>query len=223
MDAARLSQKVFAEYGKAARRVGALHDVYRPASSGAVIAPANKIATLNAAFTIHGPSNFDFTRPSDYDKPLFHLLGDPSSLRVGDYLNDPAHPFGPFFVALITPAMPPLAVNCNRVVSFLSPGPACPAPGVSGYGGTVGAAGSSNETPLLTSWPASLLRRRVTTTQYLPQDAGQATFETLIPAYGAVALKQGVVMTDDLGARYVVQMAEKQDLGWRLEVIQETL
>lgn len=227
MDATRLSTKVFAGYGKAAKRVGAIHDVYRPTSTGVAIVAANKIASVNAAFTIHKSENFNFEQVSDYDGPLFHMLADPRTLQVGDYLNNPANPFGPFFIASITPAMPPLAVNCNRSITVFAPGPVNDI-GVNGYGGSVGqtagniAMGADNDTALLSNWPASLLKHRVLREQYLPQDAGVATFLVLLPAYPGVVIRPGTILIDDLDNRFTVMVAEKQDFGWRLEAQQAT-
>ena len=224
MDGARLETKVFAGFAKAASRIGRPFDIYRPISTSDAIAPANKLSTLPAAFTIHTANNFDFTKPSDYDKPLFHALIDPTQIRVGDYLNDPATTAGPYFVASITSAMPVLAVACNRVISLYTPGPQNVAEGLSGYGGTMPTTAGNpdgNETAVLTNWPASLLMRsRSSRDAYLPADTGSGMFRCLIPAFAGVHVRPGSIIVDDLANRFAVQVAELQDLGWRLDAQQ---
>lgn len=212
MDADRLSTKVFAGYGRAAKRVGQLVQIYRPRSAREALSEANLAGEINAAFTVHNSRNFNFEMPSDYDKPLYHILANASLLRVGDYLRDPEHRVGTFFIASITPAMPPLGVSCNLIISIKKPGPA-PAVGLSGYSGTT----TANEEPILTSWPASVIRRQVMREQYLPQDVGVGSFQILIPAFENIVIRPGMLVSDNYGSRYAISMAERQDLGWRLE------
>ena len=226
MDGSTLQTKVFAGFAKAASRIGLPFDLYRPQSTSDAIVPGNKIATLAAAFTIHSSKNFDFTKPSDYDKPLFHALIDPTRIAVGDYLNDPVTTAGPYFIAEITSAMPVLAVACNRVVSIYQPGPQNVAEGLSGYGGTIPTTVATpfdgNETAMLTNWPASLLMRsRSTRDAYLPTDSGAGMFRCLIPAFPGVSVRPSSIIVDDLGNRFVVQVAELQDLGWRIDAQHE--
>lgn len=216
MDGATLQAKVFAGYAKAAQRVGLPFNLYRPTSASNPIAAGTLLQSVNAAFTVHSGKNFEFGQVSDYDRPLFHALLDPTLVKVGDYLQSTAaEPTqGPFFIVQITPSMPVLACACNRTVTVATPGPAHTA-GVSGYGGTT----RGNETPILTAWPASLLQRRVTSTrEKLPIDGGQPLFRLLLPAFPGTSIRLGNIVTDDLGNRYVVSMVEKQDLGWRCDV-----
>lgn len=212
MDADRLSAKVFAGYGRAAKRVGQNVEIYRPLSAHSPLDEENFAGWINAAFTIHGSKNFNFEAPSDYDKPLYHILADASQLQVGDYLRDPEHRVGTFFVASITPAMPPLGVSCNLTISIAKPGPSQPL-GLGGYSGAT----ASNETVLMTDWPASVIRRQVQREQYLPQDAGVGSFQILMPAFEGVTILPGMVASDNYGSRYTIMLAERQDLGWRME------
>jgi hypothetical protein len=223
MDGILLQKKVYGGYAKAATRVGLDYAVYRAASASNPTDPARQITTLKAQFTIHSSTNFSFIKPSDYQNPLFHMLGDPTNLLVGDYLIGPQ---GTFFIASITPSMPPLAVQCNRTVTVYSPGPQAGA-GLSGYGGTLSqspgniAAGRANETALMTAWPCSLLlRSRATRDAYLPADTGSGMFRCLMPAFGSVILRTTNIFADDIGNRYVSNVAEKQDLGWRFDLQQ---
>lgn len=219
MDGARLSRKVFAGYGKAASRVGVSFDVYRPQTAFEPLNLNNRLRAQFAAFTIHGAQNFTFTKPSDHDNALFHGLFDPTDVRAGDYFVDPAGAQGPFFVAGITPAMPPLCVGCNRTVSafVLS---VTPPIGLSSYSPTPPATTEDAETALMINWPASLLKRGTLNTNYLPSDVGAGKSQLLMPAVDGVDLRTGMVIVDDLKNRFVIIQAELQSYGWRANVQQ---
>lgn len=220
MDAARLENKVFAGYEKAARRVAPLCSRYRPVGLGPAIVPANLLGQLNCAFTVHSSSNFSYERPSGPDHQLYHALCDARLLDVGDYIVDPAGL--PRLVLLVIPAMPPLVIECNHTVSVFAPGPANVDFGKTGYGGTVGQTPASdqrdNEPLLLDRWPASLIARRVMRERYLPTDAGQPMFRCILPAPAGLMIQQGSIIVDDLTRRYSVSTAERQPSGWRLDV-----
>lgn len=217
MDGALLQTKVYAGFAKAAQRVGLTYDIYRPTSANNPISVGNKILTLPAAFAVHGPANFNFTVPSDYQKPLFHALVDAAQIRVGDYLNNPANTFGPFFIAAMEPFKPVLAVQTNRTLTFYTPGVQGAPIGASGYGGTTAA----NETAFMTAWPASvLLGARGVRDQVLPEDAGYGSWRILVPAWTGAVIRSGTVIRDDIANRYIVQSAELQDFGWRIDAQQ---
>lgn len=215
MDGARLQAKVYAGYAKAAKRIGLPYDLYRPASAfGPLI--DSPIATLNAAFTVHGPGNFEFGKPSDYKNPLFHALLDGTQVSVGDYLVSETSQQGPFFIAAKDAGVPILAVQCNRTLSAFNPGPALSI-GANGYSGTT----QANEMAILTNWPASaLLGSRGVRDQTLPEDAGYGSWRVLMPAWPGVVIRPGTILNDDLNNRMVVVAAELQDLGWRIDATQ---
>jgi len=217
MDGVLLQTKVYAGFAKAAKRIGTPFDIYRPTTAFNPLAPANMIGTTPAAFTPHGPSNFDFTKPSDWQKPSFHALLDPTQVIPGDYLVSETPPFGPFFICSKDPAVPVLAVQCNRTISAFTPGPAPRPLGASSYGGST----LSNETALLTAWPCSiLLGSRGIRNNELPGDAGYGSWRILLPPSAVVSLRPGTIVTDDLDNRFVIQSAELQDLGWRIDAQQ---
>lgn len=219
MDGARLTRKVFAGYGKAAKRVGVAFDHYRPQEPLDPLNRNYRIGRLNAAFTIHGAKNFSFEKPSDYNNPLYHGLFDPTNVRAGDYLVNPADAQATFFVAKITPAMPPLCVGCNRVVSFFEIGVAPPL-GLSAYSPTPVPQTEDAETAVLLNWPVSLLKSGSAWDQYLPSDTGSGTFRMLCPQFDDIVLRPAMIVADDLGVRYAIEAAELQDMGWRLNLLQ---
>ncbi len=215
MDGATLQAKVYAGYARAALRVGLPYDLYRPTGPNNPTGGA-KLATLSAAFTVHGQANFQFGAPSDYQKPLFHALLDGTQVQIGDYLVSETNVQGAFFIASKDAGVPILAVQCNRVLTAWTPGPAL-AIGANGYSGT----NQGNETAIMIAWPASvLLGARGVREQKLPEDAGYGSWRILMPAWAGVTLRPGTILTDDLGNRMIIQSAELQDLGWRIDAQQ---
>jgi hypothetical protein len=215
MDGARLQAKVYAGYAKAAQRIGLPYGLFRPISASNPIG-VTPIAILNASFTVHGPGNFDFSKPSDHKQPLFHALLDGSQVLVGDYLVSETNPQGPFFIASKDAGVPILAVQCNRTISAFNPGPALSI-GANPYSGTT----LANETAILTNWPASvLLGSRGVRDQNLPEDAGYGSWRVLMPAWPGVVIRPGTILNDDLNNRMIVVSAELQDLGWRIDATQ---
>ena len=217
MDGALLKRKVYAGFEKAAQRVGLPYDVYRPTSVSNPMSVGNKIATLSAAFTIHASNEFNFSKPSDYSSPLFHALIDPTNLKVGDYLSNPNDPLGPFFVISMEPSKPPLVVQTNRVVTLTSPISSSSSVGLQAYHATT----ITNGTTLMVNWPASvLLKSGAKKEKQLPSDAGHGAWRILLPYYRNVLIRPGTIITDDLNNRMVVQIAELQNFGWRIDVEQ---
>ena len=215
MDGATLQAKVYAGYAKAALRIGLPYDLYRPTSAFSPMGGA-KLATLPASFTVHGPANFNFGVPSDYQKPLFHALLDGAQVQIGDYLLSETNVQGPFFIIAKDAGVPILAVQCNRTLSAWAPGPSLSV-GANDYSGTT----QDNETAIMTAWPASvLLGARGVRDQQLPEDAGYGSWRILMPYWAGVIIRAGTILTDDLGNRMVVQSAELQDLGWRIDATQ---
>ncbi len=216
MDGARLQTKVFGGFAKAAKRIGVPFDLYRPDGAFDPLNTFNKVTTLPAAFTRHGASNFDFSQPSDHKQPLFHAMVDAAQIQAFDYLNNPNDVYGPFFIASVPPSMPPLAVQCNRTVSVYQPGPAL-SHGLNGYAGTT----PGNGTLIMSGWPASVLMgARGVRDQTLPADAGYGSYRIMLPFVTGVYLRPGTIITDDISNRFIVQVAELQDLGWRIDAVQ---
>ena len=215
MDGATLQAKLYSGYAKAATRIGLPFDLYRPATWNDPLADG-PIANMNAAFTVHGPSNFQFGVPSDYQKPLFHALLDGSKVQIGDYLIPSSGSGGPFFIAAKQPDVPILAVQCNRTLSAFQPGPALSI-GANSYAGTT----QANENEIMKNWPSSvLLGARGVRDQTLPSDAGYGSWRILMPYFLGVLIRPGTILVDDLTNRIVVQSAELQDLGWRIDATQ---
>lgn len=92
--------------------------------------------------------------------------------------------------------------------------------GVNKYGGST----TTNNRPLLTNWPASVLGAsgRGQPTADLPGDTSVPYWTVLLPAVPGVVLLPSDLMSDDLGRNAVVSGAELTELGWRVTVRQAT-
>ena len=215
MDGTRLQSKLYAGYAKAAKRIGVPYDLYRPATWNDPLAD-DPIASIPAAFTVHGANQFGFDKPSDHKNSLYHCLADGSQIRVGDYLINEDTGDGTFFIASMDNAVPMLAIECNAVLTAYNPGPTLSI-GANPYSGTT----QANETPIMTKWPASaLLGARGVRDQTFPSDAGYGSWKILMPYWEGVRIRPGTILVDDLTNRMVVQSAELQDLGWRIDATQ---
>lgn len=206
MDAAKLQQKVYAGYAKAALRIGPAYSLYRPTSA---INPfsSGPVTTLNASFNAE---DMTYSRPNKYGKPTWFCLVDGSQVRVGDYLINATQTF---FIAAMQPILPILAVDCNRTISVRRPQQQTGF-GAQPYGGDTAA----GETALMTGWPASVLQgtKGEKNEVNLPGDVRNPWWQILLPAFPGVVMGTSDIITDDLQRRYVISSAEQTDLGWRI-------
>lgn len=207
MDAAKLQQKVYAGYGKAATRIGPLFNLHRPSSAANPVSPGTWLGTLNASFNAQ---DMTYGKPNVYGKPLWYALLDGTLTQVGDYLvNDDKM----YFIAAMQQTLPILAVDCNRTINVRRPQQQSGV-GAVGYGGDI----DSNETPLMTGWPASVLQgtKGEKGEVNLPGDVRNPWWQILFPAFPGINLRTSDIVTDDMQRRYVISSAELTDLGWRL-------
>lgn len=212
MDAATLQDRIYAGYGRAAKRTGYSFEIHRPASalSAPIVAPT-LIATIPANFLVYG-SKFQFEKQSSYKQPTYNGLFDARLCRVGDYLYNATH--GAYFIAGLAEQVPPLCVGCNRTVSITKPGPA------KGFGAQAAYSGADPAVDLavLTLWPASIIydARGREHEQDLPLDLRNPFFTILLPVTLGVDIRSGMIVTDDQGRRYIIGAAENSPLGWRI-------
>lgn len=227
MDGPTLQNKVYSGYAKAAARVGTQFKIYRPTTAFNPLQIGNQIGVISAAFTVHSSAGFNFNMPSDWAKPTFHALLDPTQVLVGDYLVPLGNTLaGPFFIAGLDPVVPPLAVQCTRVINVLAQG-GDTSVGLGAYSGNVAlnsastSAGVARETIKLQAWPAALLMSaRAPKDAVLPGNDGTGTFRVMLPSTPGVVIQQTDIITDDLGNRYAIVGVERQDLGWRIDARQ---
>jgi len=210
MDAAKLRNKVYIGYGKAAQRIGYVAQQFRATSAFNPL-QTTPLQSLNASFT----TNFSYSAPNKYGQATWLGVFDGRQFVVGDFLSNAED--GVFFVAAMQTTLPIYCVQCNRTISVLRTSQK-DAGGVIGYGGTT----AENEVALMTGWPASILNgtKGEKSPVNLPADAKTPWYLLLFPSYGAITLRTSDIITDDIGRRYIVSSAELTDMGWRVTAMQ---
>lgn len=210
MDAAKLRNKVYIGYGKAAQRIGYVAQQFRAASAFNPL-QTTPLQSLNASFT----TNFNYSAPNKYGQATWFGVFDGRQFVVGDFLSSPED--GVFFVAAMQTTLPIYCVQANRIISVLRTSQS-DSGGVIGYGGTT----AENEVALMTGWPASILNgtKGEKSPVNLPADAKTPWYLLLFPSYGDIILRTSDVITDDIGRRYIVSSAELTDMGWRVTAMQ---
>lgn len=211
MDGVKLADRLAYGAGCAARRVGFLHDAFRPVEPEAPLDLARRFLRLCVAYVLPGGS---VTAPGGLGMPYRQAWADWSYLRPGDYL---AGPEGVVFVASIEPPKPMLVVMTNAVVTLARPG----APVLAGLN-QYGAVTPRNETILLRDFPASLLAGGMgdRTRAGLPDDTKVPGFIALMPVVGCVTPQVGDLLLDELGRRFVLTSMEGLGAVWRFSVVQ---
>jgi len=211
MDGLKLADRLAYGAGCAARRVGFLHDAYRPNGPVPPIDLANRFLRLCVGYVLPGGS---VGAPAGFGVPFRQAWADWSYLQVGDYL---AGPEGVVFVATIEPPKPMLVVMTNSVVSLARPAPPVLA-GLNPYGAVLPA----SETVLLSCFPASLLVGGIDdrTRAGLPDDTKVPGFTALLPAIDSVQPHVADILSNDCGERFVTTAVERLNGVWRLSAVQ---
>ncbi|HTQ71556.1 MAG TPA: hypothetical protein VMH92_08700 [Acidocella sp.] len=211
MDGVRLADRLAYGAGCAARRVGFVHDAYRPAGPSAPLELANRFMRLCVAFVLPGGA---VSGPSGFGVPFRQAWADWSYLRVGDFL---AGPEGVVFVASIEPPKPMLVVMTNARVALMRPG----ATGLAGLNG-YGAVAPGTERPLILDYPASLLAGGTgdRTRDGLPDDTKVPGFSALLPVVQGVVPQVADILINERGERYAVTAVEETSGVWRLSAVQ---
>ncbi|MDF7789585.1 hypothetical protein CG435_10800 [Pantoea ananatis] len=211
MDAAKLRDKVYVGYGKAAKRIGYNAQQYRAVSAFSPLSTA-ALQTLPASFT----TNFTYSAPNKYGQATWLGVFDGRTFLPGDFLVSPED--GTFFVAAMQTTLPIYCVQTNRIISVLRTQQQSGSGGVQGYGGTTAA----NEVALMSGWPASILQgtKGEKSPVSLPADAKTPWYVILFPSFTGIILRTSDIITDDIGRRYVISSAELTDMGWRITAMQ---
>ncbi len=211
MDGVRLADRLAYGAGCAARRVGFLHDAYRPNGPENPVDLDGRFLRLPVAFVLPGGS---VAAPSGFGMPFRQAWADWSYLQIGDYL---AGPEGTAFVAAIEPPKPMLVVMTNALVSLWRPASPILA-GINPYGAVL----PSTLTALVSSFPASLLVGGVgdRTRSGLPDDTKVPGFIGMLPAVPCVQPRVGDILTNDRAEKFVVTAVELVSGVWRLSLVQ---
>jgi hypothetical protein len=211
MDGVRLADRLAYGAGCVARRVGFLHDAYRPDGPAAPVDLARRFLRLCVAFVLPGGS---VAAPSGFGVPFRQAWADWSYLQPGDYL---AGPEGTVFVAAIEPPKPMLVVMTNSVVNLARPAAPILA-GLNQYGAVL----PGTQTMLIAGYPASLLIGGVDdrTRAGLPDDTKLPGFTALLPVAGKVQPHVADILTNERDERFIVTAVEQVAAVWRLSLVQ---
>jgi hypothetical protein len=211
MDGVRLADRLAYGAGCAARRIGFLHDAYRPDGPEAPVDLAKRFLRLSVAYVLPGGS---VAAPGGFGVPFRQAWADWSYLRTGDYL---AGAEGTAFVAAIEPPKPMMVVMTNTVVSLARPATPVLA-GLNQYGAVL----PGTQTMLISGFPASLLVGGIgdRTKAGLPDDTKVPGFTALLPAVGDVQPHVADILLNDRGERFVVIAVEQIFSVWRLSLVQ---
>ena len=219
MDGTRLQAKLFAGYGKAAKRIGRPHIVYRPQPGVYTdpIVPGNIVSTIPAVFALH-KEQFGFGMPGDYKNNLYHVLFDATGLLPGDYLIGPDPGTwldGTYYITNFDPIKPILCVQCTLNFTLYRSQQQSGV-GLGSYGGEV----MARETMLFSDWPGGVdLRSQADrNASMLPADTAGGSYEILLPKIGTVIPRPSDIFVDENARRYAVKTCEISELGWRIRV-----
>lgn len=212
-----VQDKVYAGYAKAARKLGLPYGIYRPNGANDPIAQANFVENEFAAFTTHTSAEYNFSKPMDHKHALSHALVDGRRLAVGYYL---VHAELTFFVAAMQRLAPILAVNCNRVVTIGRKLPHAELGLQPAYGST----NRETDETLAANWPASVrMSSKSQGDQASFNTVGEGSWNMLLPTIEGLRLFPGDIVVDDLGFRFIVQVAENTAFGWSVQMQQQTV
>ena len=204
MDVDGLQDKLARGMGTASRKLGTLTTVYRPAGPSQPLSEHHRIIRMMALFVPKGP----LSTSKGVVPWVWQGVFDASYTRQSDYLVSSSQTF---FIGNQTPGLPVECVLTNRTISlsrsaFTRQG---------GYSGLT----DDDTLEVLSGWPVSLseLAAGAATSAAGRQSFG--TFTVLLPASVAIPRSSDVI-TDDLGATYIVSSTEQDALGWKLTVRQ---
>lgn len=219
MDAARLQDKVYGGYAKAALRAGFDFAIYRPLNppytppvARYALSPLNKVGTVKAAFSNANQTGFPFNKPNDYKSILWSGLFDGRETRPGDYLHSAAH--GTYFVAAQQHLLPNLCVQCTNTFSVWRDN-AQEEVGAVGFSGV----SPANEKPMVYAFPGAMQWTRVGAHPVadLPSDLmRKGGWLFFLPTIPNVTLKERDVISDDQGRRFLAMSVYLSDLGYRI-------
>lgn len=205
MDGTDLQDRLSRGMGAAARVFGVPYDVFRPWGTDAPLVSAKRVLRMHAAFDGGDPG---YRRPRGYERALRGTF-DGDCTRVGDYVTGPR---GVLFIAALPALARPLCVLTNAVLDVLR----AAGPGLAGlneYGGVQ----EARLHPVLAGWPAAVTDGSAGSRSDVPFDGGMPSWSVLLPPT-PVAILGSDLLRDGDGRRFLVRVAERSEMGWRLVV-----
>ena len=183
------------------------YDLFRPVGAFRPLLPERRVLRLAAAFDGGNPG---YRRPRGYERAMRGTF-DADCTLVGDYLVGAR---GTLFVAMLPALQRPLCVLTNALLDVVRPAGGMAA-GLNGYGGVQ----EGLLQPVLSGWPGEVLGGAEGAPGSLPDDGGMPRWTVLLPPT-PVPIQGSDLVQDGAGRRFVVRVAERSELGWRLVVRQ---
>ena len=216
MDAALLQDRIDRGMGIAARHIGVAHDAYRPIDGTDPLASARRFLRLPAAFNAQDVRFRVAGLPAD---AVWYGVLDAAYLRAGDYLVEAggAHTW---FVGALQPLLPPICVLCKR-------GAGCfPARPGQRPGGETATAAPRPWCRCCTAFrPACCMRAAGTAHRRCRRIPGRAVPPRCCRRSAASRSHAAICCAmrpspGSPGRSFVVGLAERNSLGWRLDLRQ---
>lgn len=212
VDFARVQNRIYYGYGKAATRLGTSHAIYRSANGIDPIQQPNFL--FNQLISVD--ENLKYTKAKKYGDMQWQFLPENGLLLQNyDYMVSPSGIH--YFIVDIIPddrLTPPTCVECNAIISLFDLSNTLN-PGGNPYQQFPG-----DKTTILSNCPAAVMQytRMDMDNMRLPTSVKMPTYSILVPDFDDVVIKSGQEIEDDKGRHMVVIVAEqtKKNLGLRI-------
>lgn len=218
MDQATLQSKVARGYAKAAMRLGAETQQYRPSSLTDPM--ASVYATLMAAF--NNSATFTFQQPTPWGRPAVFGLFDTSDVQAGDILVSGSDTY---FVDRFEAFQPAALILCNNTLTISG--------GLSGSSGAADSAAcallgyqpgysgmpATSAAPLTGAWPCylGLKGRGKRADSGIPGSISGASYEIFLPLMPGFAPTAYMTASDSRGIGYTIEAVEISPYGYRCD------
>jgi len=213
VDFARIQERIYYGYGKAAVRLGTVHNIYRSATAINPLKPENLLGTEYISID----QNYNYTLAKKYGDPVWQfLMTNGLTLQNYDFMVSPDGVN--YFIIDIVPdnrLNPPTCVECNSTISIFSTSSTLTT-GNNSYQ----AYDPFKAPKIYENCPVSILQHAKTDTQTLklPTSVKLPYYQIIVPELGNSLPKIGDVLLDDKGRRMAIINSEKtkKSLGFRL-------
>lgn len=211
VDFARIQNRIYYGYGKAAQRLGVSHDIYRSATAIDPLNSANLIQTLFVSID----QDYTYNKPAKYGDPVWQFLPENGlSLLNFDFMVNPDNIYYIIDVDPTDRLSPPICVECNKTITISRPS-VSQQPGANGYSEYL----PGTATILYSNCPAAMIeysRGDNTTSMKIPTSVKMPQYKVYLPMLGDVQIITGDIVQDSNNNRFAVSSVEITDLGYRL-------
>lgn len=214
VDFARIQNRIYYGYGKAAFRLGTAHDIYRSASAINPIQANNLFKNIKVSID----QNLTYKTTSKYNDPAWQFLPeDGLTLQPYDFMTGAGNTY---FIADIAPyarLTPPLCIECNTTISIDATGHTL-SEGLNSYQEL------APLTRIVENCPVSFLEytRAGSDNMKLPTSGKMPYYNIIMPGFDGLEVDTGYIITEG-NRRLTVLTAElsNKSLGLRIMAIQQ--